>query len=229
MFLLFTQTSGFCPMRSSMLYSCHFISFASSILALFFLARCKDSIPYNYAVLFVWAIALFVTTGSAATIIIDHSKQCEECIDCTFHLNQHDSFKEHGKQKFEGVDAIEGWHFWPGKIQRRGMDIVFAALFTVIFSAVFILSGLRFGLVINQALPFISFLCSAFVMYWIYAGIAEIFPHSPKQHRYSLYCGMKNNALLDPISLAGIIIFCIYLFLDASKVSGVKNSQAFPR
>jgi hypothetical protein len=174
-----------------MLYRCHFFSFATSILVLFCLARCKDSFPYNYAVLFVWAVALSVTTGSAATLIIDHSKKCEECMDCAFHLNQHDNFEKHRKQNIQAVEASVGENFWPEMIQRRGLDIIFAAFFTVILSAIFISSGLRFGSDINQALPFISLWSSAFVIYWIYAGIVEIPLHSSKQHRYSLYHGMK--------------------------------------
>lgn len=176
----------------SKLYIVHFISFAASILILWFLAQYRDSFPYNYAVLFIWAIALALTVASAGAMIIDHS-EIESGIKLGNYKRKCPEDKQNDPDNLEAglessvFDRSARYDLGSVLILRRAREIIHAVLATTILSTVLVIAGLQFGSEIFQLEATSSLWRSTFLICWIYAGIVEGYPRSEKQHR-SQYC-----------------------------------------
>jgi hypothetical protein len=168
----------------SKLYIFHFVSFAISILILWFLARYRDSFPYNYAVLGIWAVALLLTVASAGAMIIDQSELSSEEKNRTVCIK----FKC-GKDLEAGLemnvfDRSTNLDLGSILMIRRSHEITQAALVTILLSTVLVFLGLHFGSSIFQAEASSSIWRSSFVVCWIYAGIMESYPQSERAHRF---------------------------------------------
>jgi hypothetical protein len=168
----------------SKLYIVHFISFAISILILWFLARYRDSFPYNYAVLGIWAVALLLTVASAGAIIIDQSEPSSEgnnwtvCIKCKCGKDLEAGLEMNVFDRSTNLDL--GFIL----MMRRSREITQAAFVTTLLSTVLIFLGLHFGSCIFQAEAPSSIWRSTFVVCWMYAGIMESYPKSERAHRF---------------------------------------------
>ena len=171
----------FCK-KESKLYTVHFVAFITSILILWFLAQYRDSYPYVYAVLLIWALALAVTVATAGAIIIKHSGHEIAAINGkpwteSYYSDENGCMSNLESSRFDGLTFII--------LLRKGAhDVLNAALVTGILSMVLIFLGLNYGSDIFQAEAASSVWRSVVLICWIYTGLFDIFHQSERQHRF---------------------------------------------
>ena len=178
----------------------HLLSFAASIIFLWFLSRYEHSYSYNVALLSIWVGAFILTLVSSGIVRVhpyvnrlvgeieaDQDKNGSNCIDLPY--------MELGLCECERQIWANATNLHEGTGSRQYLssrpkisNMINAFLLTFSLGSTLVSLGLQFGPDLMNYEAFFSFWRSTFLICWIYAGIAGANPNTEMHHGYENSC-----------------------------------------